>query len=202
MRLDPFHLPADYHLSNPQSIDPEITDPAAIELWNTVMRSVKDANGATALRAADTVGQSVARKIEAFLLDEAHIAARFGGERPKAKQLYHSAGFSKSKWNRIVSGELCDITRGNLFAIAIALRLSAAQTAELLFSAGFVLNYELDLDVAMLYFINREIYDMATVYQVLGSFCDVTNGLDRFYFQPTAEKNLPLRKKRKKEDMT
>lgn len=199
MKLDPFHLPDGYRLGNPQTVDPEITDPDAIALWNTVMRAVKDANGATVLRAADTVGQSVARKIECFLLDEAHIAAKFGGTRPKAKQLYHSAGFSKSKWNRIVSGELCDITRGNLFAIAVALRLSAVQTEELLFSAGFVLNYELDLDVAMLYFINRKVYDMATIYRVLGSFCDVTNGLDRFYFQPTTEKSMPIRKKKSEE---
>lgn len=198
MQLDPFHLPPEgYHLGNAQSIDPEITDPAAIELWQAVMRQVKDASGATVLRAADTVGQSVARRIEAFLSDKAHIAAKFGGERPKAKQLYHSAGFSKSKWNRIVSGELSDITRGNLFAIAIALRLSAAQTEELLFAAGFVLNYELDLDIAMLYFINRQIYDMQTIYQVLASFCDVTNGLDRFCFQPATEKSQPLRRKKK-----
>ncbi len=63
--------------------------------------------------------------------------------------------------------------------------------------AGHAINYELDPDAAMMYFINREIYNMKYICSVLGNFSDVTNGLDCFAFQPDPDQKKPKRSKKK-----
>ena len=177
----------------PRKIDEKITDERAIELWNTVTRTVKDKNDNKAiLKSVNTASMSLAAKIQEFWNDETHISNKFDYMTPKASDLYKAAKFSSSKWGRIMSGELPDVERGNVFAIAIALRLDTEQTEELMYSAGFAINYELDLDAAMMYFIKKEEYNLDTIYEILGCFSNITNGLDCFIFQPRTAKQFPV----------
>ena len=117
-----------------------------------------------------------------ILHDEEHIATRFQGERPRVDDICEAAGFSPATWNRITGGKLLDIERGNVFAIALALRLNAEQTVALMAAAGFLINYEFELDAAVMFFIHREIYDMELIRTVLSQFASIKNGLDRFHF--------------------
>ena len=194
--FDPYDIKKEdgYTFDAPQKISPDVTDEAAVELWNTVMRRVRDRDGKVVLKAADSASQVLARKIMQFMNDEEHIYNKFDGVPPKMSTIYRAAKFSSSKWGRIIGGELSDIERGNAFAIAIALRLDEAQTAELLYAAGFAINYELDLDAAMMYFIKKEIYNMDRILKILGNFSNVKNGLDCFVFQPQVPSQMPVKK--------
>ena len=185
-----------YSYGDAPSIRAGITDPDAVELWKTVMRQVrKTENGKKkiVLNAPVTASRLLADKIVEFMEDEEHIYYAFEGEKPKAKDIYEAARFSKSTWGRIMTGELSDLERGNVFAIALALRLNENQTVELLHSAGFSLNYEIELDAAVMYFIKKEERDLDKVWRVLGQFCNVKNGLDCFVFHPQKENQLPDR---------
>ena len=185
--IDPFAERTNpvYEFSMPERISPDVEDEDAIALWTYVMRRVKRrTDGAIVLQTADTVTQVLARKVLAFLDDEKHLNEKFDGQRPKYGEIYKRAGLSKSNWDRLLAGGNSNVSRGTVFALAVGLKLDDKQTAELLHAAGLCLNYEIDLDVAMMYFIKREIYDMKRIKKVLGAFSDVENGLDRFYFQP------------------
>ena len=195
-RFDPYEAEASnkYDFSPPAHIDKSITDETAVRLWNTVMRKVTEKNDhdKVLFKPAGTASSSLARKIQQFLDDSDHIDNKFYGEPPKMKEIYKAAKFSSSKWGRIMSGELADVERGNAFALAVALRLNTEQTEELLYSAGFALNYELDLDAAMMFFIKQEIYDLDYIFSVLECFSNIKNGLDCFVFQPRTDKQKPL----------
>ena len=180
-----------YAVGNPQRISPKVTDPEAIELWNKIMVKVTDKDGNVVARPTDSTGRVFAKKITEYMTDEKHIYDKFFDEKPKAQDIFKAAKFSKSKWGRIISCELADIERGNAFALAIALRLNVPQTIDLLYSAGIVINLDLDLDAAMMYFIEKEIYDMDKIYRILGQFCYIENGLDCFLFEPVTENQQP-----------
>ena len=186
-----------YRFGAPEKPEGQIEDARAIELWNTVMRPVFEKKKRV-LRTPDNVSQVLARKVYEFRYDTEHTGRKFDHDNLTAKEVFEAAGFSKSKWNRINGGRLTDVERGNVYALAIALRLDADQTAELMYAAGLAINYELDLDAAMMYFINREIYDMEYICSVLSNFSDVTNGLDCFAFQPDPKQKAPKRSKKKK----
>jgi hypothetical protein len=183
--IDPYELDEGYRLGNPGGGMPKwVTDEAAIAMWKTVMRPVLDKDGKVAVRCADTVSQVLTRTIDRFLDEKNEFRREYGMPKLTKTTVYERAKLSRANWGRIMSGQLSDIERGNVFALAIALELNAEQTAELLYAAGFAINYELDLDVAMMYFIRNEIYDMDKINEILGYFCDVDNGLDCFMFQP------------------
>lgn len=193
--FDPYEAEAENScvFSAPKKIDKGITHYMAIELWNTVMRKAidKDDPKNVLLRPSNTTSMAFAAKIQEFMNDEYHIYKKFEDVPPKASDIYQAAKFSSSKWGRIMSGELLDIERGNAFAVAVALRLDTKQTEELLYSAGLAINYELDLDAAMMFFIKKEIYDLDYIYSVLKCFSNIKNGLDCFIFQPRTDKQMP-----------
>ena len=172
--------------SEPSKISGSITNPEAIALWNEVMREARDLNDRkkVLLRRPSTASMSFAGKIQEFLDDKEGMLFRFDEETVTIADIYKAAHFSKSKWGRIMSGKLLDIERGNAFAVAIALHLNVDETEELLYSAGFAINYELDLDAAMMYYIRRQIYDLDRIYATLSCFSDIKNGLDCFAFKP------------------
>ena len=194
--FDPYEAEAENNcdFSSPLHLDKGIKNDMAIALWNTVMRkaTAKDDRSRVLLRHANTASLSFAKKIQQFMNDKDHIYNKFEDKAPKASDIYKAARFSSSKWGRIMSGEMTDIERGNAFAVAIALRLDTAQTEELLYSAGFAINYELDLDAAMMFFIKKEIYDTDYIYSVLECFSNIKNGLDCFIFQPRTDKQMPI----------
>ena len=191
--FDPYEANTkDYEFSDPHKINIKTDDPIVVEMWETIMRRVVDKRSKkVVIGPPDTISLSFAKKILEFMNDEDHIKAKFDEEPPKAMDIYKAAKFSKSKWGRIMSGEMLDIERGNAFAVAIALRLNTEQTEELLYSAGFAINYELDLDAAMMYFIKKEFYNMDFICSVLSSFSNIKNGLDCFIFQPRISKQQP-----------
>lgn len=184
--------------SEPLSAPFGVENAEAVQLWKTAMRKVQNGNGEEVLGFPITASASLAKKIEEFMNDPQHIDEKFLGEAPKNQDVYKAACMGKSTWGRIKSGELSDVERGNVFAIAIALRLDEKQTEELLYSAGFTLNYDLDLDRAMMYFIKKGgYYHMKKIYAILGEFCNVKNGLDCFVFHPRTDKQKPIKGRRK-----
>ena len=167
----------------PASLDGKLSD-TAIELWKFSKRRITDEGGNVIMQYADTMTNAFACKIEEFLSDPEHINAKFGGKRPTDETMAERAGFSRAKWNRLTAAVHLDIERGNAFAVALALKLDEEQTEQLLYSAGFALNYEHELDCAVMYFIKNGIYDIGVVMAAMSEFCDVKNGLDKFTFLP------------------
>lgn len=183
--VDPYELDEGYRLGKPQGGIPKwVTDKGAIALWEKVMCPVVDERGNTVIKCAETASRVLTRTIDRFLDEKNEFRHKYGMPKLTKNEVRIKAKFSRAKWGRIVSGQLSDIERGNAYALAIALELNAEQTAELLYAAGFAINYELDLDVAMMHFIHEGIYDMDKINAILGQFCDVDNGLDCFKFQP------------------
>lgn len=162
----------------------EGVSPLACEIWAFSKRKITSKGGRVILRGSETITNSFARKIEEFLSDKEHLDEHFNGKRPTDSEMASRAGFSRAKWNRLTSATHLDIERGNAFAVAVALCLDENQTAELLYAGGFVLNYELELDCAMMYFIKNGIYDLRVITDALSEFCDIRNGLDKFTFSP------------------
>ena len=173
-------------LAFPTRLDATATD-LARKVWAFSKRKITDRLGRVIIGAADTMTSAFARKIEEFLSDEEHLAKNFDGKRPTDQMMADRAGFSRPKWNRLTSATHLDIERGNAFAVAIALKLDEAQTAELLYAGGFVLNYEHELDCAMMYFIKQGIYDLRLITSTLSQFCDLKNGFDKFTFTPKSK---------------
>ena len=167
----------------PKGVEKTATDHAR-RVWAFAKRKITGRSGKVILRSAESMTSSFACKIEEFLSDQEHLDRHFGGKRPTDDQMAKRAGFSRAKWNRLTSGVHLDIERGNAFAVAIALELDEAQLAELFYAGGFVLNYEHELDSAMMYFVKQGIYDMAIITETLSQFADIKNGLDKFTFTP------------------
>lgn len=182
--VDPYAAEGDpaFTLRPPVSEAPAtVTEELGRELYRVTHTRLTEGNR-TLKGVPRTITAPLGDMIYDILHDEEHIAARFGGERPRVDDICEAAGFSPATWNRITGGKLLDIERGNVFAIALALRLDAEQTAKLLAAAGFLINYEFQLDAAVMFFIHREIYDMELIRSVLSQFADIKNGLDRFHF--------------------
>ncbi len=165
----------------PQKFESTATK-TAVEVWKFSKRRITNLYGKVILNSSDTMTNVFARKIEEFLSDLDHLDKHFDGKRPTDEQMAKRAGFSRAKWNRLTSGAHLDIERGNAFAVAIALALDEEQTAELLYAGGFVLNYEHELDCAIMYFIKQGIHDIKLINDTLSQFCDIKNGFDKFTF--------------------
>ncbi len=167
----------------PRRLEATATDTAK-KVWDFSKRKITGTFDRVLLRPADSITKVFARKIEEFLSDAVHLEKSFNGKRPTDSMMAKRAGFSRAKWNRLTSGTHLDIERGNAFAVAIALKLDEEQTVQLLYAGGFVLNYEHELDCAMMYFIKNGIYDINLIVETLSQFCDLTNGFDKFTFNP------------------
>jgi hypothetical protein len=159
-----------------------VTDPDAIALWNSVMSAVYSYNEKV-LPVPITASRSLGDAVQKIMTDEAHVMAKFGRPKLTAKEVYEAIHMSRATWGRIMRGEMSDVERGNVFALALGLKLNTEQTQELLYSAGFALNFSLELDAAIMYFIKNEIYDIEYIYGILSQFSDIKNGLDCFRFR-------------------
>lgn len=159
-----------------------VTEELGRELYRETHTRLRTADGKTLKGVPRTVTAPLGDMIYEILHDKAHLELRFDGERPRIDDICAAAGFSPATWNRITGGKLLDIERGNVLAIALALRLDEEQTVALMAAAGFLINYEFELDAAVMFFIHRNIYDMELIRTVLSQFADIKNGLDRFHF--------------------
>lgn len=168
--------------SKPARVPESVTDPDAVALWNTVMVSVS-LYDQKILPMPMTVSRSLGEAVQRFMTDSVRVNKKFGCDKISAKQVYESIHMSRPTWNRITGGQQLDVERGNVFAIALGLRLDEQEVQELLYSAGFALNYRLELDAAIMYFIKKEIYDVDYIYRILSQFSDIKNGLDCFKFR-------------------
>ena len=187
--VDPYRLKTfmGTECSKPARPPKDVTDPDALALWNEVMVNVSS-YGRKILPMPITATRSLGDTVQKFLNDPERNERKFGQEKLTAKQVYESIGMSRATWGRLTGGKDTDVERGNVFAIAIGLRLNEAEVQELLYSAGFALNYSLELDAAMMYFIKQEIYDMKYIHDVLSKFSNIDNGLDCFRLRPLQEK--------------
>lgn len=168
-----------------RSIPKGIQNPETKDLWKEAMCMINAPDGTTIFSLPCTASSSLAEKVDFYMKNPTHIYEKFNDVPPQRQDIFKAAGLSKSTWGRINSGELADLERGNVFALGIALRLNEEQLIDLLHSAGFCLNCNLDLDRAMLYFIRKGTYkNMKQVKAVLSEICDVKNGLDCFFFNP------------------
>ena len=170
-----------YRISSPKALPNKPLDKNATELWNNVMISVKNGTK-TVLARPETATYAMGECIRKFMDDEDRTYEKFGVRKLTAAMVYTNAKMSRSAWSRLMNGQLPDIERGNVFAIALALKLDENELIELLYSAGFALNYSLHLDAAIMYFIKNGIYDIDLIYNTLSQFSDITNGLDCFTF--------------------
>ena len=170
-----------YRVSAPKSLPNKELDETAVDLWNHCMISVKNGTK-TVLSRPETATYSLGECIRKIMEDEERSLEKFGVRKLKAAMIYTNARMSRSAWSRLMNGQLPDIERGNVFAIALALKLDEDELIQLLYSAGFALNYSLHLDAAVMYFIKQGIYDIEHIYNVLSQFSDITNGLDCFTF--------------------
>ena len=171
-----------YRVSNPKALPNKELDETAVDLWNNTMISVKNGTK-TVLSRPETATYSLSEYIRKIMDDEERTFERFGVKKLKAAMVYTNARMSRSAWSRLMNGQLPDIERGNVFAIALALKLDEDELIHLLYSAGFALNYSLHLDAAIMYFIKKGIYDTELIYKTLSQFSDITNGLDCFYLE-------------------
>lgn len=160
----------------------EITEALGRELFSETHSRLRTADGKTLKGVPRTITAPLGDMIYDILHDEEHLIRHFDGERPRVDDICAAAGFSPATWNRITGGRLLDIERGNVFAIALALHLDEEQTVALMAAAGFLINYEFELDAAIMFFIHRGIYDMDLIRTVLSQFANIKNGLDRFHF--------------------
>ena len=187
--VDPYRLKKNLgtKCSKPAALPKGLTDPDAIALWNEVMVDVSSYEREV-LSKPKTATSSLRDTILKLMNDSERIERKFGQEKLTAKQVYESIGMSRATWGRLTGGKDTDVERGNIFAIAIGLRLDDTEVQELLYSAGFALNYGLELDAAIMYFIKQEIYDMKYIHDVLSKFSNIDNGLDCFRLRPLQEK--------------
>lgn len=197
---DPYELKKDKSckISQPMRIKPDVKDQDAINLWNNVMRRVYKEEGdsnVTLIDYPNTASSTLAKTIYEFMHDENHIFLAFGKDKLHAKEVYEAARLGHSTWGRIMNGETLDVERANVFAIALALRLNDEQTVKLLQSAGLCLNYEIELDAAIMYFIKKGDYVVDEVWRILEQFTNLENGLDCFTFRKDKEKKPCKRRK-------
>lgn len=170
-----------YQISTPRALPNKPLDETATDLWNNVMISVRNGSK-TVLPRPETATYSLGEFIRKIMEDEERSIEKFGVRKLTAAMVYTNAKMSRSAWSRLMNGHLPDIERGNVFAIALALKLNEDELIEMLYSAGFALNYALHLDAAIMYFIKNGIYDIELIYNTLSQFSDIINGLDCFTF--------------------
>ena len=199
--MDPHELKKlmGYKVTEPRPVPDGVTNPDAIKLWNTVMVKVKNDRNKIIVNSPESASSVFGKKVEFYLTDVERLSEKFSDDELNEKgelsasTVYNAIGTSKSTWNRWLSGALPDLERGNVFATALALRLNEDETADLLYSAGFALNYELDLDACVMYFIKNGIYDLDRIKAAMSDFSDIDNGFDCFIFRPKWKKHLPKR---------
>lgn len=85
-------------------------------------------------------------------------------------EVYKRANLSRQHFSKIRSNPDYRPTKRTVLALAIALELDLAQTEELLARAGFALSHASKADVIVEFFINRGIYDIFQINEMLFSF--------------------------------
>lgn len=85
----------------------------------------------------------------------------------KPSACYHAANISKAVFSNIMNKEDYKPTKATAFAFAVALKMSVAETKELLEKAGFAMSSVFPLDRAMEYLIAHRVYDIYDVNSIL-----------------------------------
>ena len=102
-----------------KSVPKNVTDGEAIELWNNVMHTLVDSNGKTVRQTPDNVSKVLSRKISKYIHVDDFVYRKFNKTKITCKEIYQAADFSKSKWDRIINGNLTDIERGNVYIVSV-----------------------------------------------------------------------------------
>lgn len=91
-------------------------------------------------------------------------------------QVYKRANMDRRLFSKIRSNKEYSPKKTTVFSLAIALKLSVAETEKLLASAGYAFNMSSKADVIIRYFLEREEYDIFTINETL--FCFEQNVLN------------------------
>ena len=84
-----------------------------------------------------------------------------------ASAVYTAAWLDRRTWSAIVSDHHRPVAKRTAIQFAIALRLTRFEADELLLSAGHALSPAINEDVAFAYCIDRHIFDLFKVNQIL-----------------------------------
>ena len=93
-----------------------------------------------------------------------HVRERHDGNAPA---VYTAAWLDRRTWSAIVSDPCRPVAKRTAIQFAIALRLTRIEADELLLAAGYALSPALKEDTVFAYCIDRQIFDLFKVNEVL-----------------------------------
>ena len=82
-------------------------------------------------------------------------------------ECYKKANVSKQTWSKIMNNKDYKPSKNTIIAFAISLELTLSETLHLLETVGFTLSKSIKFDVIIRYFIERHIYDIFQINEVL-----------------------------------
>ena len=97
-----------------------------------------------------------------------HVRERHDGNAPA---VYTAAWLDRRTWSAIVSDPCRPVAKRTAIQFAIALRLTRIEADELLLAAGYALSPAIKEDTVFAYCIDRQIFDLFKVNEVLYDCC-------------------------------
>lgn len=84
-----------------------------------------------------------------------------------SQTVYKNANVSRKYFSKIISNKVKSPSRETVIALAIGLKLNMQEMKDLLSHAGYAISVHNRFDVVISYFIEKEKYDIWTIYNIL-----------------------------------
>jgi hypothetical protein len=88
----------------------------------------------------------------------------------KDSEIYNKAGIDRRLFSKIRSNEDYHLSKNNVIALCLALELKLKEAKELLGTCGYSLSNSSNFDLIIVFFINKEIYDLDVINEALYKF--------------------------------